>query len=115
MLLALFLAPWYRSQVGEEVPFKKILQNGYCMVPIGRGTFQFVQVRMRYHCLMLLFLVFSLVRFMLPWRSGLQEEDIIMAPCAQGLGNGQSRESGHHEPSISCHNIPIHLYQQSLT
>ena len=59
------------------------------MVPIGSGTYEFVRLRTRHDCLML-FLSFSLVRYMQPRRSAPKEGDNVMAARDPGPGNGHS-------------------------
>jgi hypothetical protein len=59
------------------------------VVPIGGGTDEFVRVRTRHGCLMV-FLSFSLVRYMQPRRSAHKEGDNVMAARDPGPGNGHS-------------------------
>jgi len=68
-----FLPPPDHSQVEVGFPRAPDPPKGYCTVPIGSGTFEFVRVRTRHDCLMLSFPFLSLVRYMQPRRSAPRE------------------------------------------
>jgi len=89
MASARVLPPPDRSQVEVEFPRVPDPPKGYRTVPIGSGTYEFVRVRTRHDCLML-FLSFSLVRYMQPRRSAPKEGDNVMATRDLGPGNGHS-------------------------
>jgi len=89
MASAQVLPPPGLIQWEVELPRVPNPPKGYRTVPIGCGTYEFVQVRTRHDCLML-FLSFSLVRYMQPRRSAHKEGDNIMAARDPGPGNGHS-------------------------
>ena len=77
------------SQWEVEFPRSPDPLKGYCTVPIGCGTYEFVRVDTWHDCLML-FLSFSLVRYMQPRRSVPKEGDNVMAARDPGPGNSHS-------------------------
>jgi len=72
---------FYHQSMDVEFPHAPDLPKGrHWAVPIGSGTYDFVQVRTRQECIILFrLLFFSLVRFMQPRRSAPKEGDNVTA------------------------------------
>jgi hypothetical protein len=90
MASAWVLSPLGFSQWEVEFSQGQDPPKGYRTVPIGCGTYEFVQIHMQHDYLMLSFLSISLVWFTQPRRSAPEEGDNVMLAGDPGPGNGHS-------------------------
>jgi len=112
MASAQVLPPPDRSQVEVEFPRAPDPPKGYCTVPIGSGTFEFVRVHTWHDCSMLPLL--SLVRLMQPRRSAPKERDNVTV--ARYSGRVTAIPYSRLATSLRSLAIilPIHLHLLSL-